>query len=426
MLGSASGQLCNGYSAYCSKRYSDISFTGAHDSAFVRTAAFDSLFGNQFYPVTTQLDSGIRMLQGQVHSSSSSVSTNTSFPSGIELCHSSCGYPGSDFGPLETYLSDVRTWLDRNPREVITILWVNGGFAPTTWESAYASTGLLRYVYRPPDRLEGVLTLSDWPTLQDLISNDTRVINFIDTGADTTAVPWLLDEFSNVWETGYDETSADQFSCTLDRPYASQPQSTIPASQKLYLINHFLDYEIGTTGIDVPNVTYASITNSVSGQVGSLSAQVSACTASNGRPPNFLLVDFFDQGNGSSVAAAAVANGVQYRAPALFPGAFPVPGSDNHTSALNATSSNAASVGVASTSLVPTAQSSGSGTRTLSATVAVTTTTFSHAGVTVAAASTSMPSSTLSSSAAAAGRTCGSSLSVLCVGALTWLILSGH
>lgn len=98
-LAASSSIACNGHLEYCDKRYSELVYTGAHDSPFVRTTAFTSIFGNQFYYVTTQLNSGIRMLQAQSHSPSG----NSTAASGIELCHTSCALTGADFGSVETY-----------------------------------------------------------------------------------------------------------------------------------------------------------------------------------------------------------------------------------------------------------------------------------------------------------------------------------
>lgn len=68
---------------------------------------------NQHYDVTTQLNNGIRMLQNQGHNSSGV----------IHLCHTTCLL--LDAGTLTSYLSKVKTWLDNNPNEVVTALWVN-------------------------------------------------------------------------------------------------------------------------------------------------------------------------------------------------------------------------------------------------------------------------------------------------------------
>jgi hypothetical protein len=87
-------------------------------------------------------------------------------------------------------------------------------------------------------------------------------------------------EFTNVWETAYDVTDTT-FNCVVDRTKGD-------TSTQLYLINHFLDINIG--GVLVPDKGKASSTNGVSGG-GSLGLQVETCAAVYGRNPNFMLVD---------------------------------------------------------------------------------------------------------------------------------------
>jgi hypothetical protein len=53
---------CNGAAELCSRKYSNVSQIGSHDSAFVGSFVTD----NQDESVTNQLDAGIRFLQGQV------------------------------------------------------------------------------------------------------------------------------------------------------------------------------------------------------------------------------------------------------------------------------------------------------------------------------------------------------------------------
>lgn len=48
---------------------------------------------------------------------------------------------------------------------------------------------------------------ADWPTLQTLIDAGTRVVNFLAQNADVSTAPYLIDEFTNVWETPYDVCS---------------------------------------------------------------------------------------------------------------------------------------------------------------------------------------------------------------------------
>jgi hypothetical protein len=160
LLGAAVAQTCNGNAALCSRKYSNVTLIGTHDSAFVGILPTD----NQFKSVTDQLDAGIRFLQAQTH-----------LKSGVlQLCHTTCAE--KDAGTLLAYLTTVNTWLAANPNEVLTILLTNGDSASVSlFGAAMVSSGLSQYAYAPGSKL----TMSQWPTLQTMISNGDRLVMFL-------------------------------------------------------------------------------------------------------------------------------------------------------------------------------------------------------------------------------------------------------
>jgi hypothetical protein len=86
---------------------------------------------------------------------------------------------------------------------VITIVLVNVENLPaTSYTSAFQSSGLTQYTYSPPS---SALALSDWPTLGSLIDQGKNVVVFMDYEANYQEVPYLIDEFSNVFEDAYGE-----------------------------------------------------------------------------------------------------------------------------------------------------------------------------------------------------------------------------
>jgi hypothetical protein len=154
---------CNGHSEFCDRSWSNITLVGAHDSPFVG----DGLSDNQNINITAQLELGIRFLQGQTHKSGDT----------IEMCHTSCIL--EDAGSLDDFLGSVKTWLDSNPNEVVTLLVTNGdNLDISEFSSVFNSSGILPYVYTPPTS-PGVLPMDQWPTLQGLIDNGTRVVAFL-------------------------------------------------------------------------------------------------------------------------------------------------------------------------------------------------------------------------------------------------------
>ncbi|VDB86616.1 unnamed protein product [Peniophora sp. CBMAI 1063] len=279
---------CNGYAELCDRSFGNITFVGAHDSYAVgvgKTAA------NQDYDITQQLNDGIRMLQVQAHNKDGT----------IELCHSSCSL--LDGGSLQDYLGTLKSWLDSNTNDVVSLLIVNNDDLPASqFGSVFSAAGLESLSYSPS---ASSLTASEWPTLGSLIDNGTRLLTFMDFKADFTSVPYIIDEFSNIWETAYDVTDTT-FDCAVNR-------SSGDTSTSMYLINHFLDKTttlLGTT-IFTPDTSALNTTNGVSG-TGALGTQVSTCAAEYGRNPNFMLVDYYEYGNGSVFEVAATANGVTY------------------------------------------------------------------------------------------------------------------
>ncbi|KAI0296214.1 PLC-like phosphodiesterase [Russula brevipes] len=258
-----------------------MTFVGAHDSYAVGWAL--NLAADQDRNVAQQLNDGIRMLQVQTHNKSGT----------IQLCHTSCFL--LDGGKLEDYLKSVKLWMDENTDDVVSLLIVNSdGFSPSEYAKVFKAVGLDTLSYTPT---ADVTPYTAWPTLGTMIDSGKRFVTFMDHRADFATVPYIIDEFTNVWETAYDVTDTT-FNCSVDRTKGD-------TSTQLYLINHFLDVNIG--GVLVPNKGKASSTNGVSGD-GSLGLQVETCAAVYGRNPNFMLVDMYEDGQVFQVAATA--NGV--------------------------------------------------------------------------------------------------------------------
>jgi hypothetical protein len=153
------------------------------------------------------------------------------------------------------------------------------------------------------------MALDDWPTLSSMILSGQRVVIFLDYDAQQTEVSWILDEFSQMWETPFDPTDPT-FPCTVQRPPGLSAQDT---TNRLYLMNHNLNQEVSLLGnsILIPLKPQLPVTNNVSGN-GSLGDAAETCVSDWGRPPNFLNVDYYDIGNGSVFEVAAMLNGVTY------------------------------------------------------------------------------------------------------------------
>jgi hypothetical protein len=287
---------CNNYVEFCDRKYGNITEIAAHNSPFVRKGNSAS---NQQLDVVTQLNDGVRFLQAQMR-----WPTNGTQP---HFCHTSCDI--LDAGPITQWLGKVKDWVASHPYDVVTILLGNGNYSAPSYYAPYIeSTGLLQYAYTPPFL---PMALGDWPTLTEMILTGKRVVIFMDYMADQLAYPWLLDQFSQMWETPFNPMDRN-FPCTVQRP----PNLGAPeAKNRLYLMNHNLNAEFNVFGasILVPAVALLNETNNATG-FGSLGVAASGCTADWGRPPNFLNVDYYNFGGypGSVFEVAAKMNNVTY------------------------------------------------------------------------------------------------------------------
>ncbi|KAI5813367.1 PLC-like phosphodiesterase [Pyronema omphalodes] len=283
-------QPCNQYVEFCNRSWGNITYVAAHNSPFVRP---NNAASNQRLDVIQQLNDGIRMLQGQTHKVN-----NT-----LYYCHTTCDLLNA--GTVEDYLKKVVDWMYKNPYEIITFLIGNGDYLKAEeFRAPLENSGLSKLAYIPDNR---TIAYNQWPTLSELILKGKRAIVFMDYEADENKIPYLLDEFTYMWETPFSQTDQN-FPCTIDRPPDKKDWE-----RKLYMANHNLNVEFQVYGTPalIPNTIEINRTNGVEG-FGSLGLQANNCHTMWGRYPNFLLVDFYDSGNGSVFEVAAKANNVTY------------------------------------------------------------------------------------------------------------------
>ncbi|KAJ8083743.1 hypothetical protein AAF712_000676 [Marasmius tenuissimus] len=277
---------CNGYNELCERSYGNVTFVGAHDSYAIGNIT--NAFVNQDQDVTTQLNDGIRMLQMQAHENNGVIT----------LCHSSCSL--SNGGTLEDYLKKVKTWMDGNPNEVLTLLIVNIQNLPASrYDTVFKATGLDQISFVPES---SPLTATAWPTLGSLIDKGTRLITFLDNQADSSSAPYLIDEFTNMWETEFNVVDIARFDCSVNRTKGD-------ASTQLFTVNHFFNQVIAT--FPAPFPAKANVTNAATGE-GSVGVHVGVCQSKMGRSPNFLLLDFYEFAGTAPFEVAAAANGLTY------------------------------------------------------------------------------------------------------------------
>ncbi|KAF9411763.1 hypothetical protein BGZ94_001242 [Podila epigama] len=277
---SAQQKACNGYAALCAKPYNQLVSACAHNAYAVSPKNAASLAANQNNNIPTQLEDGIRAFMLDAYNLPSGATND------IALCHSSCAL--LDGGLLSTALGQIKSFMDKNPNEVITILWENSqNLAPEHFQAVYEAAGLVRLSHT---QAVGDTT---WPTLTQMIASGKRLVSFIDSGA-SASVPWLMSEYDFVFETPYSIMKGSPYPCTIDRPKDQRKQ--------LYVLNHFVSGQLtlGSNVIPIPQGAIANITNA-----DELADHVKNCKTTFKQVANFIAVDFYDKGDIFKVVAEA-------------------------------------------------------------------------------------------------------------------------
>lgn len=140
------------------------------------------------------------------------------------------------------------TWLEANPFEVLTFLIAN---SQRIWVENYTipiqNSGIAPYLYEPmyvPQHKD------QWPTLGEMILSGKRVVMFMDYWTNQEDVPYIIDEFTHIWETPFSPQN-DSFPCTQQRPPGLN--ETVAREEYMYLANHNLN-----VAIDIGSLTGGS------------------------------------------------------------------------------------------------------------------------------------------------------------------------
>lgn len=84
---------------------------------------------------------------------------------------------------------------------VITLVIVNSdNQPPSAYASLFESAGLASKAYTPAS---ASLTITQWPTLGEMVDSGKTVVVFMDYNADFNSVPYIMDEFSSMWQDAF-------------------------------------------------------------------------------------------------------------------------------------------------------------------------------------------------------------------------------
>ncbi len=296
-------QACNGHVELCDRPFDEVAFAASHNSM----SAADQpgwFLAEQPKSLVDSLDDGIRVFlvdtwYGQATASGGAVTAPRSLaraqsdftdgraseltpamqrsidrlrkektlgPEKVYMCHTLCELGATE---LEPQLVGLKAWLDQHPRDVVTV-FVQDATTPADTAAVFERAGLadMAYVHAPG---------TPWPTLQEMIDTDKRVLVLMENEGGGTQFPYLHQGFDLVQDTGYTYATVDDFDCAPNRG---------SSDADLFMVNHWLS---SFTAL-VSNAQKANAEEV-------LAARAAKCEQERGHIPNFVAVNWYDQGD---------------------------------------------------------------------------------------------------------------------------------
>lgn len=259
---------CNGDVELCDKRFNQVAFLTTHNAFNADEDGFN--LPNQTYGLTRQLNDGVRGLMIDVYDQD-----------GVPTVYHSVALLGSV--PLESNLAEIKGFLDANPNEVVTIIFeCYADFLLI--ETAFLNIGIRDYVHT-----QGLG--EDWPTLQEMIDNDKRLVVLSDRDDASAGENWYHYVWDYAVETPFSNNSNSDFACEFNRG---------DSQNDLFILNHFAtDPNLGTGRTDLSEAAneYSFFYN-----------RCMECWAELGKFPNFPTIDFHELGDGIAVTDSLNSN----------------------------------------------------------------------------------------------------------------------
>lgn len=249
-------RACNGDAALCERRFDEVVFPCTHNAFAARDEGFAQVNANQVHGVAQQLADGVRCMMLDVHEADGETA----------LCHGGCALGKLDHVEV---LLEIAEFLTQNPDEVLTIIYEDD-VPPERIVADLEVSGLASRVYAHAPA-------AAWPTLGAMIDADTRLLVTAENGGPPP--PWFHHVWDLTWDTPYTFHAVEEFSCARNRG---------TEGNDLFLVNHWL-----STMFDTPSQPDAKIANGHDVLLG----RATKCQQEAGQLPNFLAVDFYDQGD---------------------------------------------------------------------------------------------------------------------------------
>ena len=172
---------------------------------------------------------------------------------------------------LASNLTEIKDFLDANPNEIVTILFETY-ISSNMMDTVLTQVGLKSMLH--------VQTRGEmWPTLQEMIDADKRLVIFSDHDNGQVGQDWYHYMWDFAVETNFDNNALSDFSCDFNRG---------DSDNDLFILNHFAtDPSLGTGRTDF---------SEQANEFNYFYNRALTCWDETGRFPNFPTVDFYELG----------------------------------------------------------------------------------------------------------------------------------
>ena len=255
-----SNSQCNGYESLCFKKYDEVAYLTTHNAYSSFEAGF--YLPNQNFNITSQLNDGVRAFMLDVYSENDQ----------LVLYHGVSQLGSSLFSDV---LNEFKTFIDDNPNEVITLILEDYSSIIELSDALFTS-GIIQDLYEH-DEVIG------WPTLQEMIDLDNRIVLFSDNEVQNPP-SWFHFLWEHAVETHFSNASIDEFSCDFNRGNSQND---------LFILNHFItNFELVLGNLELYNQQVEEINSNPY-----FIDRVYDCESQKNKFPNFITVDFYDVGD---------------------------------------------------------------------------------------------------------------------------------
>jgi hypothetical protein len=269
-----SAPACNQFRELCPRSVSDTVWATTHNSHASFDRNHNLVSGSQRTNITAQMEGGVRVINLDVHE----------YNNQTMLCHGGYDYPLhpcfiSGSWPLEDAFIEVVSFLENNSFAVLVITLETYVTAQDVANESDA-TNLTPYFHAQE-------LGAPWPSLASLIESGERVILFSQDRPEVD-IPWYHYDGDYMAKTHWGYNDSAYFNCELTRGNLSS---------SLRWLDHYVTDPISSESA-------SNATN----QVPVIIERADNCTEQWGQIPNFIAVDFWEQGD--IVLAVETLNGL--------------------------------------------------------------------------------------------------------------------